>query len=88
MSHLLRHGASVLLCDDTGWSVLDWARHYWPPSHPLTQLLAAAPRTVTEMAGKRYIEREQEVGRHTSKINMQCTCKPKILRDQDVNMPT
>ena len=66
MSQLLSHGASVLLCDDTGWSVLDWARHYWPPSHPLTQLLAAAPRTVTEMAGKRYIEREEEVGRHTS----------------------
>ena len=66
VSQLLSHGASVLLCDDTGWSVLDWARHYWPPSHPLTQLLAAAPRTVTEMAGKRYIEREEEVGHHTS----------------------
>ena len=54
--YMVEAGADVLLCDDRGWTVMDWAARYTLPA--VTKLLQAAPRTVTEQSGKKYVEAE------------------------------
>ena len=54
--YMVEAGADVLLCDDRGWTVMDWAAHYTLPA--VTKLLQAAPRTLTQQSGKKYVEAE------------------------------
>ena len=57
VQHLVDRGADVLLCDDRGFTVMDWAARYGLTS--TTGVLKKAPRTVTEMSGKKYVECER-----------------------------
>ena len=58
VQYLVDNGADVLLCDDRGWSVMDWVARY--SLHVVSGVLKQAPRTVTEMSGKKYVEKEND----------------------------
>ena len=58
VQYLVDNGADVLLCDERGWTVMDWVARY--SLHVVSGVLKQAPRTVTEMSGKKYVEREHD----------------------------
>jgi len=58
VQHLVHSGADVLLCDERGLTVMDWVARYCLTS--TKAILKKAPRTVTEMSGKKYVESENK----------------------------
>ena len=54
VQYLIDNGADILLCDDRGWSVIEWVTKYCLKN--VLKILKEAPRTVNEKSGKKYVE--------------------------------